>query len=63
MSDKTYLDALIRRLWEAQNSDALVEHKRLMAEAAQELEGRLPATDAFVRSMRQKHAKVLRNKP
>lgn len=51
---------LVRKLWEAQLSDASEEHKRLMALAATELEGHLPATDDFVRSMRRKHAKVLR---
>jgi hypothetical protein len=58
--DASYQHALVRRLWEAQLSDASDEHKRLMAEAAQELEGHLPATDDFVNSMRRKHAKVLR---
>jgi hypothetical protein len=58
--DKTYQHALVRRLWEAQLLELPADVKRLMAEAATELEGHLPATDAFVDSMRRKHAKVLR---
>lgn len=58
--DKTYQHSLVRRLWEAQLSDATDEHKRLMAEAATELETNLPATDEFVNRMRKGHAKVLR---
>ena len=58
--DPSYQHALVRRLWESQLSDASKEHKRLMAEAAQEIEGHLPATDKYVNSMRRKHAKVLR---
>lgn len=63
LPDATYQHSLVRRLWEAQVSDATPEHKRLMAEAAQELEANLPATDEFVDDMRKKHAKVLRSKP
>ena len=58
--DASPLHELVRKLWEAQLSDASEEHKRLMALAATELEGHLPATDAFVNSLRRKHAKVLR---
>lgn len=58
--DKTYQHALVRRLWEAQLGDLSDDVKRLMAEAATEIEGHLPATDDFVNSMRRKHAKVIR---
>jgi hypothetical protein len=58
--DQTYQHALVRRLWEAQLGNLPDDIKRLMAEAATELEAHLPATDDFVNSMRRKHAKVIR---
>lgn len=58
--DASYQHALVRRLWEAQLEPISDELKRLLAEAATEIEGNLPATDDFVNSMRRLHGQVLR---
>ena len=58
--DKSPQHALVRRLWEAQLGNASDADKRLMAEAATELECHLPADAEFIERMRKGHLRDAR---